>query len=130
MAKGWEYVFMLGEDNLSIFQYNNFPTNGYVPNIKTWFKKDYFAEHHATFTKEMCLYFIEYFTKQDDLVLDPFSGSGTTGVACAQLGRRFLGFEIDANYCHLANDRIAAAHRGQTLTQYRQGQEILDFGGI
>ena len=60
-----------------------------------------------------------------DIICDPFSGSGTTGVACAQLGRRFLGFEIDANYCHLANDRIAAAHRGQTLQQFRSGQTTI-----
>jgi DNA modification methylase len=60
-----------------------------------------------------------------DIILDPFSGSGTTGVACAQLGRRFLGFEIDKEYCNLANDRIAAAHRGQTLQQYRSGQTTI-----
>ena len=39
MAKGWEYVFMLGQDSLSTFEYNNFPSNGYVPNIKIWFKR-------------------------------------------------------------------------------------------
>lgn len=77
---------------------------------------------------ELMLWCVKNYTNGGGLVLDPFSGSGTTGVACVQLGRRFLGFEIDAGYCKLANDRIAAAHRGQTLTQFRQGQEILDFG--
>ena len=63
-----------------------------------------------------------------DIICDPFSGSGTTGVACAQLGRRFLGFELSQEYTDLANDRIQAATRGQTLRQYKQGQEILQFG--
>lgn len=106
MAKGWEYVFMLGQDNKSTFKYNNFPKNGYVPNIKTWYKKDTFKEHHATFTREMVYYFIDYFTKKGDIVLDPFSGVGTTGVACKELGRRYIGIDISKQYCEKAQRRI------------------------
>lgn len=42
------------------------------------------------------------------LVLDPFLGSGTTAAACARLGRRFAGFEINAEYCRVARERVAA----------------------
>jgi site-specific DNA-methyltransferase (adenine-specific) len=42
-------------------------------------------------------------------VLDPFMGSGTTGVACVQTGRSFIGCEIDAGYFEIARKRIAAA---------------------
>lgn len=42
-------------------------------------------------------------------VLDPFCGSGSTGVACAQLGINFIGIEIDAGYCEIARRRIAEA---------------------
>lgn len=45
----------------------------------------------------------------DGVVLDPFMGSGTTGVACAQMGRRFIGIEIDEKYFDIACERIAAA---------------------
>ena len=106
MAKGWEYVFMLGQDNLSTFNYNNFPKNGYVPNIKTWYKKETFKEHHATFTREMCFYFIENFTKEGDTVLDPFSGTGTTLVAAKELKRKALGIDIDPSYFKIAERRI------------------------
>lgn len=41
-----------------------------------------------------------------DLVLDPFCGSGTTGVVCARLGRRFVGFELDTSYLKVAAKRI------------------------
>lgn len=41
-------------------------------------------------------------------VLDPFMGSGTTAVACARQGRHFLGYEINADYCTLARQRLAA----------------------
>ena len=43
-------------------------------------------------------------------ILDPFMGSGTTGVACAQLGRRFIGIEIERRYFDIACERIAAAY--------------------
>lgn len=45
-------------------------------------------------------------TKKGDLVLDPFMGSGTTAVACLELDRNYIGFEISAEYCRLANQRI------------------------
>ena len=48
-------------------------------------------------------------------VLDPFMGSGTTGVACAHLGRRFIGIEIDAAYFEIACARIEQAQKQQRL---------------
>lgn len=45
------------------------------------------------------------------LVLDPFAGSGTTGVACAYEGRRFLGVELDERHAETARTRIAGALR-------------------
>jgi site-specific DNA-methyltransferase (adenine-specific)/modification methylase len=44
------------------------------------------------------------------VVLDPFMGSGTTGVACANLGRKFIGIEIERKYFDIACERIAAAY--------------------
>ena len=50
-------------------------------------------------------------TDPGDLILDPFMGSGTTGVACVQTGRRFIGCEISPEYFAIAKKRIAAAQR-------------------
>jgi site-specific DNA-methyltransferase (adenine-specific) len=41
-----------------------------------------------------------------DLVLDPFIGSGTTAVVAKRMGRRFIGFEINPDYCELARRRV------------------------
>lgn len=46
------------------------------------------------------------YTKEGDLICDPFMGSGTTAVACHKLQRRFIGFELDKEYYDLANERI------------------------
>jgi DNA modification methylase len=49
------------------------------------------------------------------IVLDPFMGTGTTGVACANLGRKFIGIEIEPKYFDLACERISAAYAQQRL---------------
>ncbi|WP_322788546.1 site-specific DNA-methyltransferase [Paraburkholderia oxyphila] len=48
-------------------------------------------------------------------VLDPFMGSGTTGVACVQTGRRFVGIELDPVHFECACERISNAHRQGAL---------------
>lgn len=49
---------------------------------------------------------IERLTNERDIVLDPFMGSGTTGVACKELNREFIGVELDENYYNIACSRI------------------------
>jgi len=49
---------------------------------------------------------IEIRSKEGDLILDPFMGSGTTAVACKQLYRNYIGFEISKKYCEIAKRRL------------------------
>lgn len=51
----------------------------------------------------------------DETVLDPFMGSGTTGVACVQLQRQFIGIELDETYFHIACKRIEEAYKQPSL---------------
>ena len=71
---------------------------------------DYFADTKqltkATFSMDIPTKAIKILSYKDDLVLDPFSGSGTTLVAAQLLGRRWLGFEISENYYNIAKKRI------------------------
>ena len=48
-------------------------------------------------------------TPKDEVVLDPFMGSGSTAIAALQTGRKYIGYEIDPEYVKLAEKRIAAA---------------------
>jgi len=52
---------------------------------------------------------IEHFTEPGDLVIDPYMGSGTTGIACAQTQRNFIGVEISAHNFDLSVGRVSAA---------------------
>lgn len=54
--------------------------------------------------------FIGLHTVEDQIVLDPFMGSGTTGVACAKMGRKFIGIELDERYFDIACERIRQAY--------------------
>lgn len=54
-------------------------------------------------------------------VLDPFMGSGTTGVACARLGRRFIGIEIDEGYFDIACERIREEYERGDFLRPRDG---------
>lgn len=57
-----------------------------------------------------------------ETILDPFMGSGTTGVACARLGRKFIGIEIEPKYFDIACRRIEAAHKEPRLFGHVQGK--------
>ena len=55
-------------------------------------------------------YLIRTYTNEGDTVMDNCMGSGTTGVACANTGRKFIGIERDAAYFEIARQRIEQAH--------------------
>jgi len=63
-------------------------------------------EHKATFPEWLPEFFIEHFTREQDIVLDPFIGTGTTGYVAKMMNRRFIGFELSQNYCDFANKRL------------------------
>lgn len=77
---------------------------------------------------EWCLGFLP----NAETILDPFMGSGTTGVACVNLGRKFIGIEMDPDYFDICVKRITDAHRQADLfvakpATFQPSQEALDL---
>ena len=62
--------------------------------------------HVAVYPLELVNYFIKGSTEIGDLVLDPFMGTGTTAISAKNLGRNYLGFELQQDYIDVANKRI------------------------
>jgi site-specific DNA-methyltransferase (adenine-specific) len=62
--------------------------------------------HPAMYPVELPYRLIKMLTWKDALIIDPFNGAGTTGVACEQLGRRYIGIEMSKEYCELSEKRI------------------------
>lgn len=69
--------------------------------------------HSATFPIGLPTWFIRLFTKKNDLVLDPFIGSGTTAIACIRLNRKYLGIELMPKYYKLILSNIKKEKRIQ-----------------
>ena len=64
------------------------------------------GKHGTMKPVELIERFIELSSNENDIVLDPFMGSGTTAIACLNTNRNYIGFELDKKYCELANNRI------------------------
>lgn len=71
----------------------------------------YINEHPAIFPETLATDHIQSWSNASDLILDPFMGSGTTGVAAVKLGRKFIGIEIEPKYFDIACRRIEEATR-------------------
>lgn len=67
------------------------------------------SQHPAPFPITLVEKLIRYYSYEDDVVFDPFMGSGTTGVACKNLNRNFIGIELDETYFEIAKKRIEEA---------------------
>ncbi len=94
--------------------------SGFGKNISNWVGRDKVypdnvihmatecsnRSHSAAFPLDLPAWFIKLFTAPEDVVLDPFLGSGTTAVAAKQLGRDYVGIDLSPDYCALAEERV------------------------
>jgi DNA modification methylase len=63
-------------------------------------------QHPATFPDKIPYDFIQVFTKENDIILDPMVGSGSTCIAAKKLNRQYVGIDISQEYCDIANNRL------------------------
>jgi len=68
---------------------------------------------------------IENYSQENDFILDPFCGSGTTCVVAKMLGRRYIGIDISPDYCKIAEERLKAVDTGVPVSEQRAGQKGL-----
>jgi DNA modification methylase len=116
-----EYEFFASVKNFSQMTKTKMPNcwdivyikyNKYYGNGRNWFLcntagmlKDR-TDHPTPRTIDVNEFILEMFSIKNNLILDPFLGSGTTAVACEKLGRRWIGIEISEKYCEIAKQRI------------------------
>lgn len=98
------------EGNKNYGEYKIVETEGdmkYPKSILTYTKKHASKMLHPTEKSiDLCEWLIKSYTKENDLVLDNCMGVGTTGIACKNLNRKFIGMELDNTYYDVSIERI------------------------
>lgn len=84
--------------------------------------------HPAPFPEVLAKDHILSWSNENDTILDPFMGSGTTGKMCKVLNRNFIGIELDENYFNIANDRIekTIVNKEERYLQHTQQLDLFD----
>ena len=104
-----EYIVRIYEPGVSLRKV--FVEDGSKSDIALYLKKQSYSqpkgEHGTMKPVEMLMNFINVASDENQLILDPFMGSGSTAIAEMKTGRNFIGFELDETYYNLANERIA-----------------------
>ena len=91
-TNGKGHTQMYGEEQAVLRKTNNLSTGNNHPTVKP---------------VELMKYLVKLVTPEGGIVLDPFNGSGSTGMACVELGYEYVGCELDPNYVEIATNRIA-----------------------
>ena len=115
----WEMIFVYG-NNIYNFAHDYF------------FAKTAPADNGHPCPKSVAWarWLVEKFTNPGDTVIDPFMGSGTTGVACMELGRKFIGIDQSEKFCKIAENRIKNAQPAlfTTMRQPNTRLQPTDYG--
>lgn len=96
VKKGAKWVF--NKDKKKPYMRSMFETSTVSGNERT--------SHPTQKSLQLMQNIIKIHTNENDIVIDPFMGSGTTGLACLNLNRKFIGIELDKNYFNLSIDRL------------------------
>lgn len=100
ITNAYEFFIVFGDSPLK-------SNTTYTKNvITTAVNSDMGKSHKAVMKQEVADWFVEKFTNKGDIVLDPFFGIGTTGVAAKKFDRHYIGIELSQEYCDMANERL------------------------
>lgn len=108
MTSAWEYMFFISSKDKASRAIPNANFRGTIPNIyrgKPNRNNEFSSVHAATFPIDLPEWALQ-FTKEGNIILDQFCGTGTTMVASHQLKRKCYGMELDPKYCQVIVDRM------------------------
>lgn len=120
MRKGKPQIKNTGgnSSNYNDFTYQPHVSENYYPTTLLEIPLPRFKGGHPTQKPIPLLeYLIKIYTNEGETVLDNCMGSGSTGIACVNTGRIFIGMELDERYFNIAKERIEQAEKQKLLTE-------------
>ena len=111
LTNAYEFIFVLSKHPIGKYY-----TEEYTHNVWKFPVSSGVKGHSAVFPEELPALCLKHFSKEGDLILDPFIGSGTTAVACKKNNRRFIGFDIDPQYKQICEERLSVIPQTQGAT--------------
>lgn len=119
--RNYEFVLVAQKEGAACKWYD---TTNKIANVIKMNKIIPSKEQHPTEKPvKLMEHFIRLHTKEGDTILDPFMGSGTTGVAALKLNRKFIGIELDEQYFKMAEKRIKAQSEQQRLDRFYESNQ-------
>lgn len=100
------WLYFINEGTTGTFNNKGKLIHDYFETSVTPLKEKRFGAHPTQKPLELISHFVKVLSSPNDVVLDPFMGSGTTGVSCEFLDRRFIGIELDQKYYEITKRRI------------------------
>ena len=103
-----EYMFLLAKSRYYHYDIDAIRTRNDANKLSVWTvnTQGIAGAHFAVFPPKLVTPCVLAGSAEDDVVLDPFMGSGTIGMLCEKHGRRWIGFELNPKYCEMIKERV------------------------
>ena len=100
------WLYFINDSKTGVFNNQGKPIHDFIETSTISYSEHKLGNHPTQKPKKILQHFIEILSNKNDVVFDPFMGSGSTGVVCEQLNRKFIGFELNDEYYNIACQRI------------------------
>ena len=113
VTNSYEYILVLSKNERSLKSNTTYTKNTVTTNVYS--NNPYKKIHRAVMHPDVCYWLIDEFTQENDLILDIFSGVGTTAYCSSERNRRYIGFEINEEYWKVSKERLKEKETQATL---------------
>lgn len=117
-VEGW--IYFINNGKTGTFNNQNKAIHDFIETGATPASEKKYGSHPTQKPEILYSHFIEILSNKDEVVLDPFMGSGTAGVVCKQLARKFIGIEFNEQYFINASNRINATMEQKVVTDIKE----------
>jgi site-specific DNA-methyltransferase (adenine-specific) len=100
------WIYLVNDGTTGTFNNDGKAIHDFIETSTISTKERKFGKHPTQKPIGLLNHFVELLSNENDVVLDPFMGSGSTGVSCKELNRKFIGIELNSDYFELAKKRI------------------------